>query len=230
MPGYERLDEETTNDAKKDKTIDNEHVIGNTGAQCVPIDSEDPTFANQLILDEEPSIGIYEPNDRRYLLFCFLGIFGFKSCIAWKSSKMYFAQDINSPGLRFMMTGLSIVISRFIVMCVHWSEIERFPFELLLPDIFSYPIMYHELYDKHKIRTIEFFSFLETLCEIALLMQLFGLRRRFTMLAQKGVKIANDFWMDLMLILCCPSCSLAQLMRHMELRKSTEPRLQVQSV
>ena len=80
-------------------------------------------------------------------------------------------------------------------MCVHWSEIERFPFELLLPDIFSYPIMYHELYDKHKIRTIEFFSFVETLCEIALLMQLFGLRRRFTMLAQKGVKIANDFWM-----------------------------------
>lgn len=224
------MDEETTDDPKKGNTIDDELVIDNSGAQCVPIDSEDPTFTNQLILDDEPAIGIYEPSDRRYLLFCFLGIFGFKSCIAWKSAKSYFAQDINSPGLRFMVTGLSIVLSRFIVMCIHWSEIERFPFELLLPDIFSYPIMYHEIYDHHKMRTIEFFSFVESLCEIALLLQLFGLRRRFTMLAQKGVKVANDFWMDLMLILFCPSCSLAQLMRHMELRKRSEPRLQVQTV
>jgi hypothetical protein len=230
MPGYERLDEETMGDAKKENAIDEEHVIGNSGAQCVPIDSEDPTFANQLILDEEPSIGIYEPNDRRYLLFCFLGIFGFKSCIAWKSAKTYFKQDINSPGLRFMVTGLSIVLSRFIVMCVHWSEVHRFPVELFLPDIFSYPIIFHEYYNHHKMRTIEFFSFVELLCEIALLLQLFNLRRRFTMLAQKGVKVANDFWMDLMLILFCPSCSLAQLMRHMELRKSTEPRLQVETV
>jgi len=129
-----------------------------------------------------------------------------------------------------MVTGLSIVLSRFIVMCVHWSEMKRFPFELILPDIFSYPVMYHEYYDKHKMRTIEFFSSLEVICEIALVLQMFGLRRRFTMLAQKGVKVANDFWMDLMLILFCPSCSLAQLMRHMELRKSTEPRLQVQTV
>ena len=112
-----------------------------------------------------------------------------------RSAKTYFTQDINSPGLRFMVTGLSIVLSRFIVMCVHWSEVERFPVELLLPDIFSYPIIYHEYYNSHKMRTIEFFSFVELLCEIALLLQLFNLRRRFTMLAQKGVKVANDFWM-----------------------------------
>lgn len=56
MPGYERLDEETTGDAKKENAIDEEHVIGNSGAQCVTIDSEDPTFANQLILgsSQEP--------------------------------------------------------------------------------------------------------------------------------------------------------------------------------
>ena len=112
-----------------------------------------------------------------------------------RSARTYFKQDINSPGLRFMMTGLSIVLSRFIVMCVHWSEVHRFPFELLLPDIFSYPIIFHEYYNHHKMKTIEFFSFVELLCEIALVVQLFNLRRRFTMLAQKGVKIANDIWL-----------------------------------
>ncbi len=53
MPGYERLDEETTDDPKKGNTIDDELVIDNSGAQCVPIDSEDPTFTNQLILGIE---------------------------------------------------------------------------------------------------------------------------------------------------------------------------------
>ena len=160
-----------------------------------------------------------------------------------RTTKTYFSQDINSPGLRFIVTGLAVALSRFIVMCIHWSVLGRFPVEFILPDVFTFPIMYYEEYGKSKLRAIEFFSFLESLCELALLLQIFLLRRRFTMLAQKGLKVANDIWignvmksrigfifLDMCLVLCCQYCALAQTLRHMELRKSTEPRLQLQTV
>lgn len=111
-----------------------------------------------------------------------------------RTAKTYFSQDINSPGLRFIVTGLAVLFSRFVVMCIHWSVLGRFPVEFILPDAVSLPILYYEDYGKSKWRAIEAFSFLESLFELALLLQIFLLRRRFTMLAQKGLKVANDIW------------------------------------
>lgn len=228
MPGYEPLTEETNNDRQNESPLDENPAKADRIS--LPIHSEDPAFTNQLILDDEPAIGIFETDDRRYLLFCFLGAVGFQSCVAWKAAKTYFVHDINNPGLRFIVIGLAIFCARFIVTCIHWSVIGRFPFELILPDVFSSPMIYYEDHTALKINAIEFFSVVEVLCKFALFLQFFVLRRRFSMLAQKGIKIANDFWIDLCLVLCCQCCALAQIMRHMELRKNREPRLQVETV
>ncbi|CAG5098322.1 Oidioi.mRNA.OKI2018_I69.XSR.g15563.t1.cds [Oikopleura dioica] len=118
MPGYEPLSEDANEVLKNESPLENAEP-STADKLSIPIHTEDPTFADQLQLDEEPEIGIFEPNDRRYLLYFCLSFVGFKSCVAWKTTKTYFSQDINSPGLRFIVTGLAVLFSRFVVMCIH---------------------------------------------------------------------------------------------------------------